>query len=95
MNKDEQFLWYHVAWLEQKCIEAWRKAKAPSLTCESFMAERVAAVETTVTRKPKGAISVTIVLVPKRAADGEVEYFRLQRTANKLYHVVGKELTSS
>lgn len=87
-RKDELPVWLHVATLEKQCMQTWRSTLAPSLTLESFMAERVAAVESTVSRKPGGAISITIVLVPKAKPDGQVEYFRLQRAANKLYQLV-------
>ena len=94
-RKEELPVWLHVAELEARCMEAWRKAISPSLTQERFMCERVAAVETTVSRRPGGHISMTIVLVPRRKGDGQVEYFRLQRTGNKLYQQVEPASTSS
>jgi hypothetical protein len=81
-------LWGLVSKLERESCMEWRQSKASGVSFEEALATRITAVETTVSRKPGGAISVTVSILAKKETDSEVHPFVLQRVGNKLYQKV-------
>jgi hypothetical protein len=87
-SDQEAPLWTLVRNLEWESVEKWRKEHHPDLTREGAFGQFVSCIETTVSRKPQGLISVTVSVLARRAFECEVEYFSLQRVANRIYKVV-------
>lgn len=81
----DQPLWLAVAQLEQDSLKAWRSATAPDLDLESALTQRVTAVETHISRRLGGNVSVTVSVLAKKVQDCNVDYFYLQRAGNKMY----------
>ena len=88
IDPSDRNLWLVVARLERMSAEEWRKEFYPSSTHEGIMAQHLTAIETHVQRKPQGNIQVTVSFLAKKALDCRVDYYRLQRNGNRLYHLV-------
>ena len=86
MNRPTELpLWTYVASLEARVLREWRTEHYPAKDLELALATSVRSIETTLQRKPGGAISVTVSVLAAKVTACEVRYFKLQRAANRLY----------
>lgn len=78
-------LWSLVRALESQAVREWRKEKRPAEELETALVNDASRIETTVSRRQDGNVSVTVSVIGVRPGWHMVQHFALQRIGKDAY----------